>query len=121
MEADVLNGGDATTLDPSISPVLRNLGVCQREPNFVKYPTWQDLKAHINSDILAPLFESGKSPIANARVCTSRIVLAILTFKNLPSLREWTYYQCIDVCAEHNHDDAVIEACSPEKGYLQRL
>ena len=53
------SGPDATASNTNIPPALPDLGICQREPDFVKYPTWQDLNRHIDSDVPAPSFEIG--------------------------------------------------------------
>jgi hypothetical protein len=54
-----VSGGDATTADTNSTPASPDLGVCQREPDYFKCLTWQDLNRHIDSNIIAPAFEIG--------------------------------------------------------------
>ena len=51
------SGANVTAGDTHTTLALPELGICQREPDFVKYPTWQDLNRYINSDVPAPSFE----------------------------------------------------------------
>jgi hypothetical protein len=52
-------GGDATAEDTNITPTISDLGVAQRDPDFIKYPTWQYLNRRIDSEVIPPPFEIG--------------------------------------------------------------
>jgi hypothetical protein len=52
-------GDDATAEVGGINLTVPDLGVVQRDPNFDKFPTWQDLNRHIDSGIVPTPFEIG--------------------------------------------------------------